>query len=270
MNGVVPWLRVGLAVLIYVGFALLATAAAQKIGSNLREMGGRTSNVVIVLGLTANLAVLGIVLLMLRFIDDRPLSSLGFHLSSHDIAALMLATLLASLLAAAFLAFLRKTGSLAVHPQPWTVTQAGTLGLAMVVAVLGAVAAQEEVLYRGYLSLNLIDSGWVVVIAASVVIFTSIHLITNKFNAYQISSWAMGGAVLIAAYLVSGSILLAILLHFMMDILNVIAFGIVGRYSLVEISPPLNDQQRSAYRAFFSIAILLMLVAVYGTGIRVS
>ena len=54
---------------------------------------------------------------------------------------------------------------------------------------------------------------WVVVAVTSTVLFTAVHLLTNRVSSYQVASWAIGGLVLVMAYLVSGSIWVPVVLH---------------------------------------------------------
>lgn len=74
------------------------------------------------------------------------------------------------------------------------------------IVVLLIVAVQEEVLFRGYITLNLISYDPVVIIAVSTILFTAVHFLTNKVNIYQIMAWLLAGAVFSYSYLVTKSI----------------------------------------------------------------
>ncbi len=69
---------------------------------------------------------------------------------------------------------------------------------------------------------------------------------------------------MVLAYLVSGSLWVAVAIHLGMDLLNVVAFDIVGRFSLVSIDPPLAENSRVAYRLASSALVVVLLVGAYG------
>ena len=138
------------------------------------------------------------------------------------------------------------------------------LGAVLMLSVLCAVALQEEVLFRGYVTVNLAQLGWIAVAVTSVPLFTGVHLLTNRIDGYQVVSWAVGGGILVMAYLLSGSIWLAVAMHFLIDVTNVVAFGIVGQYSLVTISPSLSVRDRAGYRVVSSLAVAVLLLAACG------
>ena len=238
MTALVPWLRVLLAVLVFVVVALLASALVRRVGADLREMQGRTDRKVAIIGLLANLAVLGVVLLMLSALDGLPISALGLGFTARDAVVLALVGVLTGVGVLGFLALLQATGRVSVRRRSGSGTRGTTLGAVLMLSVLCAVALQEEVLFRGYVTVNLAQLGWIVVAVTSVALFTGVHLLTNRIDGYQVVSWAVGGGVLVMAYLLSGSIWIAVAMHFLIDVTNVVAFGIVGQYSLVTISPP--------------------------------
>jgi membrane protease YdiL (CAAX protease family) len=82
------------------------------------------------------------------------------------------------------------------------------------------VAAKEEVLYRGALQ-NLLEQrvGPWVAIAISNVIFVAYHYGTLPFTPQNAAEWFLGGVVLGALYLASGSLLVAISVHAAYDAL---------------------------------------------------
>ena len=271
MSVAASWARILLAVLVYLVAALGASISTKKVGTNLKDMQGRASKTILRIGLAANLAVLAIVVLLLVTLDGRPITSLGLGVGDRDAAAITLAGVLTGLLAAGFLLIMTKTGRVAIerrtahdHRTP------ESTGVAAVLAVLAAVAIQEEVLFRGYLTLNLLDEGWVVVVVASIVLFTVIHFPTNDVTAPQVVSWTLGGGVLICAYLVTGSIWVAIALHFTIDVANVVVFGIIGRYTPVTITPPLTSLDRARFRAIHTAALTVLLLGLYGATVSIS
>ena len=220
---------------------------------------------VTLLGLVANLSIVGLVVVMLVWVDGRPVSDLGVDLTDSDAAVVVGFVAVSVVVAALFLLGLRRAGIAEVRRS----TRGGRAGpdvggAALMVVMLIAVALQEEVLFRGYVTVNLIHLGWGVVTVASIVLFVGIHLLTNRFSALQLTSWTVGAAVLVLAYLVSGSLWVAVAIHLGMDLLNVVAFDIVGRYSLVTIDPPLAENSRAVYRLASSALIVVLLLGVYG------
>lgn len=269
MTGAAAWVRVFLAVGAFVAVAVAASVLVGRVGANLKDMAGRTSRVVGLVGIAANLCVLAVVLLMLTLVDRRPISDLGLGLSRSDLAVLGSFLALTVLIAGVFLVRLRTSGRAEVshNPRPEG-TPPDVLGAALTVAVLAVVAIQEEALFRGYLTVNLLPRGWVVVGFTSVLLFAAVHLLTNLSSPAQIASWTVGGAVLVMAYLLSGSLWVAVAIHFTIDLTNVVAFGIVGRYSFLRIRPALSDGWRMRYRLASSALVAVLLLGAYGAHVR--
>ena len=267
MTVLLPWLRVLLAVGVFVGVAALASIATRAIGQNLRDMEGRTSTTIALIGLVGNVAVLGVVLVMLTELDGR---ALGLGITPRDGVVLAGFVAVTAASAAVFLAIGQRRGWVHVQRRTDQGAQRQWAGAWLIVLVLAIVVLQEEVLFRGYITVNLEQFGWVVVAAASTVLFTAVHLLTNRVSSYQVASWAVGGAVLVMAYLVSGSFWVPVVLHLAMDLTNVVAFGIVGRYSLVTIKPPLDERARSLYRAVSSLIVAALLWGAYGAQVNLA
>lgn len=263
-----PWLRVLLALVAYVGVALLATRVTRWMGVDLREMKSRTSARVTLVGIAGNLVVVGVVLAMVAFLDHRPISALGLGVSLRDVAVMAGGALLVAAVTAGFLAVLRLTGRASVERARGGISLATARGATTVLLVLLAVAAAEEALFRGYITLELLDSGPWTVLAASILLFTAVHALTNRVTPAQTASWALGGGMLLAAYLLSDSLWVAIGLHLVLDVTNVVGLGIVGRYSAVTLSPPPSDRDRAWYRLATAAALVALLVGLYGPTIK--
>lgn len=270
MNVLLPWVHIFLAIFAYILIALLASVITRKVGGNLKEMGERSSPRVLVIGAIANLCVLTITLVLFRFLDRQPVSSLGFSFSSKDLIFTIVTIAAIFALAAAFIGFLRRTGRCQVETHTPVKDMAGTGAMIAVLAVLLIVAIQEEVLFRGYITLNLLSYGPVVVIIVSTILFVAIHLLTNRTNFYQIVSWFLGGVVLVYAYLISGSIWVPIMLHFATDMINMVVFDIVGQYSLFTISPSLGERQRAVYRATYAVVFVVAFIVFYGVHVKIA
>lgn len=256
------WLRVLAVVGIYLVVAAAASLVVRRVGGELREMEGRTSGTVLAVGAVANLVVLGATLLFLVAVDDRPIAALGLGFGTRDLAFTATALVLTACSAAAFLATLRAAAGVSVRLSG--LPRGGAGKLASSSAVLLIVALQEEVLYRGYVTVNLIVYGAAPVLVAGTLIFTLIHFLTNRVSAPQVASWLVGGLMLGAVYLVTGSLWVVVILHLAMDLTNVLAFGIAGDLALVRLSAPITVRQRMAYRVVSSVVVVAALVAFYG------
>ncbi len=270
MASLLPWLRVLLAIVAYVGIALLTTRLMRWLDLDLREMSSRTSARVMLLGVAANLVVVGIVLAMLALLDHRSIGALGLSATAQDAAAMAGGTVLVAGVSIGFLTVLALTGRASVERRRSGISLENALSALGMLLVLLAVAAAEEVLFRGYITLELLDSGpWTVAIT-STVLFTAIHTLTNRVTVAQTASWALGGGMLLAAYLLSGSLWVAIALHLVLDVTNVVALGIVDRHSLVTLTPPPSDGDRAWYRLATTVALVILLVGLYGPTIKVG
>ena len=269
MTAATAWLRVALAVAVYLVAAVGASMLIKRVGADHKDMAARTGRAVALIGLVTNLLVLGLVLLMVSFVDGRPLGDLGLGVDARDVVVIAVSLVVIAALAAMYLLRLRAGGTSDVSRRRADPGSAPDLtGGLLVVLVLVAVALQEEVLFRGYVALNLLQSGWVVVAVTSTVVFAAIHLVTNRADAAQVTSWLVGGALFSLAYLVSGSLWVAIVLHLAADLTNVVAFGIVGRYTPWTIDPAPSGAWRASYRAVSSAAIALVVLVGYGVQVN--
>jgi membrane protease YdiL (CAAX protease family) len=271
VDALVPWLRIGAAVLVYLLAAVGAMAAVRRTGVDLRDVAARTSPTVLAIGAVGNLVALAGVLLLLVLVDGRPISDLGLAMTLVD-AAVLVVLIVANFSLGRWFVRVRGGGSRAASGEdagrgtvggpsrtPSAVPQ--LLGL----TVLALVALQEEVLYRGYVTLNLAGLGWVLVVVASTAIFVAIHFLTNRASLLQVASWTASGVLLVLAYLLSGSIWVPVILHFAIDVSNVVVFDIAGRSSPQGGGLRLRDGERAAFRVAYAVAAAAVLLAVYGT-----
>jgi len=270
VNDLLPWIHIFLAISAYILIALLASGITRKAGGNLKEMEQRTSPRVLGIGTIANLSILATTLILLRFLDGRSIGSLGFSFSSQDLIFTIVTIAAIFGLAVAFIGLLRRTGRRQVEAHSPVKDMAGMWAMIAVLVVLLIVAIQEEVLFRGYITLNLRSYGPVVVITVSTILFVAIHLLTNRTNFYQLVSWFLGGAVLAYAYLISGSIWVPIMLHFATDMINMVVLDIVGQCSLFTISPSLGERQRAAYRVIYAVVLVVAFLVFYGVHLKIA
>ncbi len=263
MGAVLPWLRIAAVVAVYLAVAAGAAALVRRRGGDLRDVRGRTSHFLLMVGAAANALVLALTLVVLGVWDGRAVSALGLRFDGRDLAFSAAAALVSAGGAAAFVTGLARGRRLGVRARGREVGEGARLAAAA--GVLALVAAQEEVLYRGYVTLNLLPFGPGAVLAAGTLIFTAIHFLTNRVTPAQVASWLAGGLLLGCAYLVSGTIWVPILLHLAMDLTNVLVFAITGELSLVALSRPVTVGERAAFRVLSGAATLLLLLAFYGS-----
>jgi membrane protease YdiL (CAAX protease family) len=268
MNQFLPWIRIFLAVFAYIVIAILASMIVRKVGKDLKEMGSRTSPRVLFVGAITNLCVLVTTILLLLFLDRRPIQSLGILFSNKDLAFATIGAIAIFIFATAFVGLLNWSGRFQVSPNKPLKDSNETANFLGGVIVLLIVALQEEVLYRGYITLNLLSFGPVVVIVVSTIIFAAIHLLTNRGSLYQILSWLVSGAVFSYVYLISGSIWVPVVLHFATDLTNLLIFNIVGQFSLFKISPPVTARPLATFRVASVMVLVGILLAFYGATIR--
>ncbi|MEJ2187011.1 MAG: type II CAAX endopeptidase family protein [Gemmatimonadota bacterium] len=262
---ILPWLRIGLVVAVYLLTAVAASVLVRASGVDLKDFRSRTAPIVVAVGATANLLVLAVTLLFLMFVDHRGVRALGLQFGTRDLVFSVVALLVTASAAVAFLWLLKRWGVREVRPRRYD-GGAEAKRFALTAVVLLVVALQEEVLFRGYVTLNLLALGPGVVLVVTTVLFTVIHFLTNRVTPAQVCGWLLGGFVLGWVYLASGTIWVPVLLHFAMDLTNVVAFDIAGDMALAAISPPMSVRQRAAYRAVFTAAVVVLGMAFYGRG----
>lgn len=73
-----------------------------------------------------------------------------------------------------------------------------------------------------------------------------------------------GGLLLAAAYPASGSIWIAIAVHFVTDFVNVLVFNVAGKGSLYRFEPPLTAEHRALFRVAEGAVTAAVLFAFYG------
>lgn len=263
--GISPWLHILVAYLIYILIAVLTSLVVGKVAGDLKDFKTRNSLPVLLMGAAANLLAMIAVLLLLVLWDQRPVSALGLGFRERDALAALGGLLLTFLLAIAYLYFLRSAGrieSITVRRSTNSSTRWNGMGIGLL--ALLAIVLQEEVLNRGYVTLNLLPLGPWGIILASTVIFVAIHFLTNRGSLPQVISWTVSGLVLVISYLLSGSIWVPIILHYATDAANVLVFNITGQYAFFQAMPEISEGQRTAFRVVYGFVMIAILFAMYG------
>ncbi len=244
--------------------ALPSSVLIAKVAGNVKDMAVRNSPRVLVLGTAANLFImLGVLVLVL--LKDQSIGTLQFAFHADDALVSFISIILTFLLAIGFILLLAHrqyidTMEISRPAASWR----DATGLALGLGLLLVVALQEEVLNRGYVTLNLLSRSALTIILTSTILFVLIHFLTNHASPYQVVSWVVGGLVLVLAYLLSGSLWVPIIIHYAMDSANLLVFNITGQFSVFKTSPALNDRQRAVFRVAYSASIMTILLSVYG------
>jgi membrane protease YdiL (CAAX protease family) len=260
-----PWIHIIVAYLIYIVIAILTSSVVRKMAGDLKDMANRNSPRVLLLGAAANLIAMFAILLLLVFWDKRPVSALGLAFQSKDALAAFGGLVATFLLGIGFILYLRRTKriqSIEISQPAKSSAQVGNVILGLMLLV--TVVLQEEVLNRGYVTLNLLSLGPAGIILASTIIFVLIHFLTNRANISQVISWIVSGLVLVISYLLSGSIWVPIILHYATDTANVLVFNITGQSSFVQTTPAVTEEQRAEFRVIYGFVITAILLMIYG------
>jgi membrane protease YdiL (CAAX protease family) len=258
------WGRILLAVGVYFLFAALSVLAVRLLGGDLKRMEGRARGFVPLVGMAANLLILAAVLALLALADRKPVAVLGLGFGLTGLAFTASSAILTPLLAWGFVRVLGRSTKRHVERRRLRAGgQPASLAVAAV-ALLLAVALQEEVLFRGYVTVNLARMSPLAIITISSALFVLIHFPTNRVSLPQVGSWVAGGLLLALVYLVSGSIWVAVAVHFVTDYTNVLAFDVAGAGSLYSFEPSLGAGHRALFRLVQGLLTVAILLAFYG------
>jgi membrane protease YdiL (CAAX protease family) len=264
LNPLVSAGRIVLAVLIYFLFAFLASFVIKRFGGSIKQMEERGKGVVPLVGTVANLVILAVVLLLFMVLDKRTPTELGIGFRLQDVIFTLSAAAVTVILAVAYVYAVSRAQQHRIERQIPSSQKDSARVLLLIVGLLLAVSAQEEVLFRGYVvaNLNMTTAFWIIVISTA--IFVLIHLPTNRVGISQVASWILGGLLLVTVYLVSGSIWVAIAVHFVTDFTNVLVFDVAGEGSIYRFTPPLGAAHRAWFRVIQTVVSFGLMIAVYG------
>jgi uncharacterized protein len=261
-------LRVALALAVYLVAALLSIVVSRRLGSDIKKVEGRASALVQVIGIVANLAVFAVVLALLVFLDRRSISSVGIRFDSKDLMFLLVVALLTFALSLGFVGIIGRLSRPTLRVRRMRIGRRGFFLVAVAGVLLLVVALQEETLFRAYVGLNLSSTGPLAILVITSVIFTAIHFPTNVGSLWQTVGWFVSGLLLGASYLITGSIWIAIGIHFVTDFLNVLVLNIAGRISMYAFEPPLTSAHRGLFRILQTVLTIGLIVLFYGTKLQ--
>lgn len=264
MNSLISWMHIFSAVFIFVVIAVITSVQIKKIGLNLKEMKNRSFQTELIIGAVSNIIILGIIVLMLILLDQKSIGALGLFLSMKGAIFTNIAVITIFLSAIVYVGRLKNTGNFLIIIRSPVNSRKDLIVMLEGIIVLLIIAIQEEVLFRGYITINLSSYGSVVIISVSTILFTAVHVMTNKVSVYQVVTWLLSGVVFSYAYLITKTIWIPVILHFATDLINMIVFNILGRYSLFAFSPPMQGKHRAVYKLVYTIIIFMILTGFYG------
>ena len=99
MGNFSAYLHILIGICVYFVFAVLASLVAQKAGINLKELEGRTSLKLLGIGAAANLGALMAILLLMTWLDGKPIRSLGWDIQPRGLLFSFLAIIVTAILA---------------------------------------------------------------------------------------------------------------------------------------------------------------------------
>ena len=263
------WLHIFAAYTVYIVVAIATSIVVRKTNGNLKDLNARNSPRMLLFGGAANLIAMAGIICLMVFWDNKSIASLGIALHPSDIVAGFGGLGVTIFMSIGFLVILHHLKLIESLELVKPVRSVGEIQNTLIgLVVLVTIVLQEEVLNRGYVTLNVHSFDPIVIILVSITFFVLIHFITNRSSIYQVVSWAASGFVLIISYLMSGSIWVPVALHYGIDATNTFVFNITGRFSFFKISPAMTEAQRAVFRLIHSCAIVIFLIIIYGLKFR--
>jgi membrane protease YdiL (CAAX protease family) len=254
-------LSIVIALVIIVVWSLLTVQFVKSLGIDIRETSQRTSPRFLIIGTIANGLLIGVIGLLFKLMEGGALSDLGFALPPVGLAFGVGLLVLTFFIALGFVYVLRSRNVLSIR---WASEQQLTnpsflLGL----VALFVAALQEEVVFRGFMTANLAQYGFVWALLGSAVIFTAFHFLTSKVNAFQVADWFLGGLILFVIYVVSGSIWVSAIVHFGRNLANLLVFDIADMHTLVQVDPKVKPRFKTVYTFILTLIWLAATALMY-------
>lgn len=258
MEILIPALKIIFVIFITILWFLLFSRIIKYLNINI-DSSVRNNPKVVLTGLVVNICIMLSIFLVIIFIDKKDISVLGFALNQSGILFLCAITIITAIFALTFLWILTANKLSAIKPTQFNFNS----GLMVTVLLLFIGALMEEILFRGYFALNLIQYGILTAILVSSAIFTIIHFLTAKINIYQSIEWFMGGVALFVIYIASGSIWVAAIAHFIRNFSNVLFLDIAKANSLFAFDKPVDTEYKMFYSVILYFAWLAIVYVVY-------
>lgn len=244
--------------------SLLALLTVKGMGVDLKDVSQRTKPRVLLVASAFNLLFVLTVWMLLKLLDGKSLTILGFGLRANDLFAACVAIGITFGFAILFVRLWEKMGQWKVQRVriPFTFSMDG-MALPLAYLSLLLAAFQEEVMFRGYLNAVMEQLGFLEVVLLSSAIFTVWHFLTNKVQLYQALDWFVSGVMLMVAYRVSGSIWVVTFIHFNRNLANVLIWNIAGQGSIYSFDRQVNPKWKTAYTLVLSLVMMVLIWVCY-------
>jgi hypothetical protein len=188
----------------YIVIAVLFSILIRKLTGDLKDFASRNSPRVLLAGAAANLIAMFAIILLLVFWNRQSVMAFGLAFHRADVIAAIGGLTVTFLLAVGFVGLLKRTGHIDSVKAGLSVTSfTQTTSMLLGLAVLLTVVLQEEVLNRGYVTLNLLRLGPWAIILTSIALFVLILFLTNRANLNQVVSRVVSALILIISYLLT-------------------------------------------------------------------
>jgi membrane protease YdiL (CAAX protease family) len=204
-----------------------------------------------------------IVLILLRYWENKKLSDLGCTLTNVDKWFLIFSFLISLLFIVGFIVFQEFTDNQITLS--WNLVQDHQYFFLLAASSLGwtSAAFKEELLSRGFVMYQLRHMNVHAMVAVSAVFFMLLHVPTNGFDLYKVVSWLLGGVLYAYAYVKSGSILVSTGLHAIHNFLNELILGRALDFSIVALQHPITEAEKLLYEMALKFALLLLVLLIY-------
>ena len=262
MEYVTTILSISIALILIVAWSLLTVRLVSAMGIDMRDPAQRTGARFLIIAIIANILLIGVVGLVFRIVNGQALSRLGFSLSPGELAFAIGMLVVTFVIAIGFVYSLQIGHILSVQWLPDT-QQMIKLPFLLGIVALFVAALQEEVVFRGFLTANLAQYGFLWALLGSAVIFTGFHFLTSRVNVFQVADWFMGGLILFVVYVVSGSIWVSTIVHFSRNLANLLVFDITEKHVLYRLDPSVRPRYKTLYTFILTLAWLAVTVLFY-------
>lgn len=241
-----------------------AVQTARLLGIDVKDFKQRTAIPFLSLAVFFNLLFIGFVALILYFIDGKNFGVLGFGFTGRGILFSSIALFVTLLTAIGFMFIMKNLNYNDFEFRKGSGENDNSIIKTLFAFFVLIIAAlQEEILFRGYLSVLLIRYGFFFALLVSTIIFTAWHFMTSKVNVFQVIDWFIGGALLFYIYHGTGSVWVATAVHFSRNFTNVVIFDIAGTSSLLKLKSPVKPHFKSMYTIVTSLLIFLAYLFMF-------
>ncbi len=139
---------------------------------------------------------------------------------------------------------------------------AGPWLTALLILALFCAALMEEIVFRAVIIGTLQPFGFWTALLASALIFTLIHLPTNRITAEAVAGWFIGGVAFGGAWLLGAPLIVVTLIHLGHNLGNVLWVQPAAQFGRVEM-PKASPGMRLARYGVDAVVILALVAVAY-------